>query len=157
MERGTRMKLALCLACAALLAAGCSRENGASSTRQQSPPATAKRTSSGNIGIGPVEKVELGELDHEKANTGGAIFDSKCAVCHKIEERYVGPALAGVTDRRTPEWIMNMILNPDQMIKEDPDAKALFLEYLTPMTYQNVSEEDARAILEYFRSQESSQ
>jgi hypothetical protein len=49
---------------------------------------------------------------------------------------------------------MNMILNPEQMTKEDPVAKKLFVEYLTQMTFQDVSEDDARAILEYLRTNE---
>jgi len=107
-----------------------------------------------SIGVGPIKSIELSALDPTLVTRGQAIFDSKCAVCHKETERYVGPALAGVTERRSPEWIMNMILNPTQMIAEDPDARALFIQFLTPMTFQNVTEEDARAILEYFRTLE---
>lgn len=48
---------------------------------------------------------------------------------------------------------MNMIINPERMIKEDPIAEALFEEYnRTPMLNQNISEEDARAIAEYLRT-----
>jgi hypothetical protein len=46
---------------------------------------------------------------------------------------------------------MNMILNPVQMTKENEAAKQLLNQYLVQMTYQNVSEDDAKAILEYFR------
>jgi mono/diheme cytochrome c family protein len=86
------------------------------------------------------------------AEHGKTVFDTKCSACHKWEERYVGPALDGVTQRRQPEWIMNMILNPEEMIKNDDQAKALFAQYLTPMTFQNVSKDEATAILTYFRS-----
>ena len=67
-------------------------------------------------------------------------------------KRVVGPALAGVTERRTPEWIMNMIMNPEEMVEKDPAAKALLAEYLAPMANQNITEEEARAILEFFRT-----
>lgn len=103
------------------------------------------------IGIGPVKKVTLGPIDKSLADKGKQIYDSKCITCHKIEEKLVGPPQKGVTKRRTPEWIMNMILNPEQMTKEDPVAKQLFGQYLVAMTFQNVTEDDARAILEYFR------
>jgi hypothetical protein len=46
---------------------------------------------------------------------------------------------------------MNMVLNPVEMTQKDPTAQELLATYLTQMTFQNVSEEDARAILEYFR------
>ncbi|MEM7380656.1 MAG: cytochrome c, partial [Bacteroidota bacterium] len=52
-----------------------------------------------------------------------------------------------------PEWVMNMILNPDGMLKEDPIAKALLKEYDNSiMLNQNLSEEDARAVAEYLRT-----
>lgn len=102
-------------------------------------------------GIGPVKSVTLGPVDEELAEVGKATFQAKCSACHKIEERYVGPALSGVTKRRSPEWIMNMILNPQEMTQKNQIAQDLFGEYLVQMTFQNVSEKDARAILEYFR------
>jgi len=69
------------------------------------------------------------------------------------DQRMIGPALAGVYDRRSPEWVMNMILNPDVMLKEDPIAIALLKEYNNAiMLNQNLSEEDARAIAEYLRT-----
>jgi len=55
-------------------------------------------------------------------------------------------------NRRTPEWIMNMILNPVEMATNDPIAKGLFKKYNTIMTDQKLTEEDARAVLEYFRT-----
>jgi hypothetical protein len=57
-----------------------------------------------------------------------------------------------VTKRRAPEWIMNMILNPDKMTKENAAAKELLATYMTQMTNQNIAEPEARKILEYFRS-----
>lgn len=102
-------------------------------------------------GIGPIKEVALGRISNELADQGKTIFTTKCSACHKVGERYVGPDLKDVTKRRTPEFIMNMILNPDEMVKRHPVVKELLTTYLTPMTFQNVSQEDARAILEYFR------
>lgn len=105
------------------------------------------------LGIGPISEVKLdGNIDANLANKGKMIFDVKCVTCHKFDEKLVGPPLKDVTKRRKPEWIMNMILNPDQMLKENMIAKNLLAQYLTPMTFQNVTQDDARAILEYFRS-----
>ncbi|MBT4929790.1 MAG: cytochrome c [Flavobacteriales bacterium] len=103
-------------------------------------------------GVGPVSSVELGEIDAALAAEGGGIFSQMCVACHKMDKRHVGPGLDGVLDKRSPEWVMNMILNPEQMVKEDPQAKALFAEYLSPMANQNLTEDQARAVLEYFRS-----
>lgn len=104
-------------------------------------------------GVGPIEMLELSEeIDAELASAGQEQFEQLCSACHKFDERYVGPGLLGVTERRSPEWIMNMILNPDVMIMEDETAYNLFAEYMTPMANQGLTEEQARAILEYFRS-----
>jgi len=44
-------------------------------------------------------------------------------------------------------------LNPTEMLKEDPIAKALLKEYNNIlMINQNLSEEEARAIAEYLRT-----
>jgi mono/diheme cytochrome c family protein len=86
-----------------------------------SPDAQATAPAASDKGVGPVSTVELSAtIDTALATQGKAIFESKCAACHKFGERYVGPSLAGVTERRKPEWIMNMILNPQEMIQQDP-------------------------------------
>ena len=109
------------------------------------------------LGIGPVDKVEINAtIDENMVAKGKQIFESKCLSCHKIDEKFVGPSLRGVTERRKPEWIMNQILNPEEMTKKDEVAKRLFHEYnMTQMTFQNVTQDDARAILEYFRKLDS--
>ncbi|PJZ68135.1 cytochrome C [Leptospira perolatii] len=111
----------------------------------------AESTTSENKGIGPISSVTIGPIDGASAERGKKQFEMKCSACHKFEEKVVGPALKGVTERRTPEWIMNMILNPVEMTQKDPIAKELLAEHLTQMTFQNVQESEARDILEYFR------
>jgi mono/diheme cytochrome c family protein len=103
-------------------------------------------------GIGPITSVTLGELDEAMAATGKDVFKLKCSACHKVSKRFVGPALTGIMDRRTPEWIMNMILNPEEMVAKNKIAKDLLAEYLSPMANQSLTEEEARQILEYFRT-----
>ena len=105
--------------------------------------------------IGPVQSLQLSAINPALAEKGKTIFTTKCASCHKFDQKYVGPPLYGVTKRRAPEWIMNQMLNPDKMIKEDPISKALFAKYLVPMTFQNVTQDDARALLEYLRETDS--
>ncbi|MBA9075679.1 c-type cytochrome [Rufibacter quisquiliarum] len=104
-------------------------------------------------GVGPVKTVDLGaDIDQALAENGKSIFDGKCSACHQLsDQKVVGPGLAGVTDRRKPEWVMNMIINPEEMTKKDATAKKLLAEHLTQMTNQNVNEQDARAILEFLR------
>ena len=104
-------------------------------------------------GVGPMSSVDLNEnIDEELSERGAAIFNNLCVACHRMDTRLVGPALAGVTERRSPEWILNMILNPEEMVKEDPTAKKLLAESNGAiMIDQNLAQDDARAVLEYFR------
>ncbi len=106
-------------------------------------------------GIGPISELTLGEIDDAMAAEGKVLFKSKCSACHKMSKRFVGPGLAGVTERRTPEWIMNMILNPEEMVVKNAEAKKLLEEYLSPMANQSLTEKEARLILEYFRTVKS--
>lgn len=114
---------------------------------------TAEVDDMDNKGIGPVTNLSLNEdIDAAMATRGEELFKNLCSACHKMDKKFVGPSLVDVTERRAPEWIMNMILNPETMIKEDPIAKKLLIESnMAVMANQNLSEEEARAILEYFR------
>lgn len=106
-----------------------------------------------NKGIGPIKSVKFEDaVNEDLAAKGEQTFNTICIACHAVNQRMIGPAMAGVYERRSPEWVMNMILNPDGMLKEDPIAKALLKEYNNAiMLNQNLSEEDARAVAEYLR------
>ena len=95
--------------------------------------------------------MELGSLNSEMVEQGRKLFKSKCSSCHKLDKEYVGPAQRNVLDLRSPEYIMNMILNPGEMVKKHPEARKMLAEFMTPMPQQNIDREQARAILEYFR------
>lgn len=107
-----------------------------------------------NKGVGPISSVTLGEtIDQDLAAQGKAVYESKCTACHRPDQRFIGPAPKGIFERRSPEWIMNMILNPEGMVKEDPIARKLLMEFNgAPMANQNLTEDEARAVLEYFRT-----
>ena len=91
-------------------------------------------------------------LDQERVSRGKAIYDMKCSACHKLtDQRLVGPGWKGVTERRKPEWIMDMVTNVDVMLDSDPEAQKLLELCLVRMPNQNVSIGDARDILEFMR------
>ena len=107
-----------------------------------------------NKGIGPIKEVAFAdEIDTEMAARGEAQFNAICVACHMVDQRMIGPAMKGVYERRSPEWVMNMMLNPDGMLKEDPIAKALLKEYNNAiMLNQNLTEDEARDLAEYLRT-----
>mgnify|MGYP001811975311 CR=1 FL=1 len=107
-----------------------------------------------NKGIGPITDLTFPDtIDEAMAAEGQKTFEAICIACHMTDQRMIGPAMKGVYERRSPEWVMNMILNPDEMLLNDPIAKALLKEYNNMiMLDQNLSEEDARALAEYLRT-----
>jgi len=83
---------------------------------------------------------------------GEPIYSSKCIACHKLtDEKLVGPGWKGVTDRRTPEWIMNFITNTNVMLDSDLVAQQLMVVCVARMPNQNLSNEEARNVLEFMR------
>ncbi|WP_188466699.1 c-type cytochrome [Bizionia arctica] len=116
------------------------------------PP--SERVDLANKGVGPVKSLVLApEIDQAMAAEGEEIFKKNCTACHRPDKKFIGPAPKGVLEIRSPEWVMNMILNPEVMVKEDPLAKELLMEFNgAPMANQNLTEAQARAVLEYFRT-----
>jgi mono/diheme cytochrome c family protein len=104
-------------------------------------------------GVGPITApVALAPIDAHLVKEGKEFFDGRCGSCHKPNERYVGPALGGVVGRRTPEYVMNMVLAPDSMVARHPEAKKLFATYMLQMPNLGLTPEQAREVLEYLRT-----
>jgi len=110
-------------------------------------------------GEGKFDKVELGAaLDQKMASEGAKIAEVKCTSCHKLsDEKLVGPGWKDVTKRRTPEWIMNFITNPDSMIDKDPELKKQLEICMVRMPNQSLTDNDARNVLEYMRKNDGVQ
>ena len=106
-----------------------------------------------NNGYGPIKKeLTVDPINEKLAASGEKIFNKTCYRCHRLNERYTGPPLGGVTAFRSPAFIMNMILNPEENIRRHAVVKALQKQYYTVMTNQDLSIDEARAVLEYLRS-----
>jgi cytochrome c len=102
-------------------------------------------------GIGPIKELKLSPIDTSMVTKGHAIFQSQCIVCHTLDSKKIGPALRTITNDRPPEFIMNMILNTDQMEKKNPEVKKLISQYGTYMSVLDFKQDQARQILEYLR------
>ncbi|MEB2775369.1 cytochrome c [Algoriphagus sp. D3-2-R+10] len=136
-----------------ILLTSCGGGSADSNSTATSETAPQEEVQADPKGIGEFKSVETGEgIDETLAASGKAIVDMKCTACHQLnDKRLVGPGFQGVTSRREPEWIMNMITNVDVMLDNDPQAQALLEECLTRMPNQNISAVDARGILEFMR------
>ncbi len=83
---------------------------------------------------------------------GEQVYKAKCLACHKLTaEKLVGPGWQGVTDRRRPEWILNFLTNTDMMLDKDLVAQQLLVVCVARMPNQNLTNSDARNVLEFMR------
>jgi len=134
-----------------------------SSDRGEKSDATAAKTDTSSssagtgdekAGVGKFQHVDLTHpLDQKMIATGKNVYDLKCASCHKLtDEKLVGPGWKDVTKRRAPEWIMNFVTNTEEMLEKNATAKNLYEVCLVKMPNQNLSDDDARGILEFQRN-----
>ena len=87
---------------------------------------------------------------------GKAIFTARCAACHNVNKQMTGPALAGVHERRSMDWIINFVHSSQSMVKKgDKDAVALFQKFNNiPMPdHPDLTEAHIRSIVEFVKSE----
>ncbi|MBA3849600.1 MAG: cytochrome C [Opitutus sp.] len=136
-----------------LFLSGCGSKEEAEQAAKASPgPAELAANQPEVHGI-EIKHVELTHpLKPEWVSAGKGIYEMKCLACHKLtNEKIVGPGWAGVTKRRQPLWIMNMITNVDMMLATDEEAQKLLELCLVRMPNMNVSADEARHLLEFMR------
>ncbi len=118
------------------------------------PGAPAEGPDKGSApGLITAADLTLGDIDNAMAEKGKTTYDVKCQACHSTgENRVVGPGWKGITTKREPAWIMNMILNVDVMLSDDPEAQKLLEQCLVRMPNQNLKKDEAREVLEFMRT-----
>ena len=83
---------------------------------------------------------------------GKALFNSKCAACHKLNKKLVGPALGKIADRREMDWLKAWIRDNNALrASGDADAIAIYEEFKgSPMTaFPQLSDVDIENIIAY--------
>ena len=88
----------------------------------------------------------------QSVEEGEKLYQANCTACHQIDSKLIGPALRGVSDKYSEEWLIKWIKNSAEMIASgDPDAVAIFEEYnKSPMTaFPYFSDDDVKNILAY--------
>lgn len=145
-----------------VLLAGCgggqsaqTSETTASSSSSASTPASGSASMPAESPYDKGPRAGESPVNKELAEQGEKLFSTKgCTACHAFGKRVTGPDLAGVSMRRTSQWMENQILHPEKMVKEDPISHALFATYALQMPNQGVKPEEAKAIIEYFKEQD---
>jgi cytochrome c2 len=91
--------------------------------------------------------------DSEEAIAAGkSIFNANCRTCHRLDQKNVGPALRGVSERHSIEWNKKFIRNSQALIASgDPEALAIYNEYnqLAMPAHEFLSDEDVMNLLSY--------
>lgn len=143
----------LILAAAALMA-GCDSKEEAEKAAAEAPTPSEILEGKPEVHGGEIKTVELTTpLNQEWIAKGKAIYEMKCLPCHKLTaDKVVGPGWLGVTRRRKPQWVINMITNVDMMLEKDEEAQKLLEQCLVRMPNLSIPQEDARQILEFMRN-----
>ncbi len=86
------------------------------------------------------------------AQRGKLDFESKCLACHSIAGGdKLGPDLYGVSKRRDEAWLTRWLKSPEQMLANDAEAKKMLEHFKVPMPNQNLSEQEIRQYIAYFK------
>ena len=142
------MKRHLVLLAALLAIAGCGK-SGSNTSSSASPTSGGVATAS-KYDSGPRAGEE--PIDEALVKQGEGLFQSKgCSACHGFGRRISCPDLLPVPMERTAQWMEQQILHPDVMTKEDPIAHQLFAQYSLQMPNQQLTEPEAKAVIEYIK------
>ncbi len=155
MNTPTKNTLSVAIAGILIILQSCGGSEPSAADKYKIPDAGDATASSSKPKAGMITAADitLGEVDHMMAEKGKTTYDVKCQACHSTgENRIVGPGWKGITTRRQPEWIMNMIMNTDAMLSEDPEAQKMLEQCLVRMPNQNLTKDDARQLLEFMRT-----
>lgn len=89
---------------------------------------------------------------------GKTLFQQRCAACHKLEQKLIGPPLARVSERRSQEWFLRFVANSQAVIQSgDAQAVAVYKEYNQQIMppFPDLSEADIQAIWAYVNAVEA--
>ncbi|SDD30692.1 quinol:cytochrome c oxidoreductase pentaheme cytochrome subunit [Algoriphagus faecimaris] len=88
----------------------------------------------------------------EAIAAGKTVFNANCKTCHKLDQKAIGPALRGITDRQSIEWAKSFIKNSQAVIASGDDyANKLYAEYNNLMmpSHEFLSDADLDNLLSY--------
>jgi cytochrome c551/c552 len=89
------------------------------------------------------------------AEEGKTLFTARCAACHNVTKQLVGPALAGVDQRRSIEWIVKFVQSSQTVVKSgDQYAVDLFNKFKVVMPdHPDLTADNIKSIVEYIKAE----
>ena len=141
------------VAACALLVLGCNSKEDAEKAAAEAPKPSDLVDKNKIVHGTEIKTIELANpLNQEWVTKGKATYEMKCLACHRLDAtRLVGPGWTGVTKKRTPVWIMNMVTNVDIMLETDEEAQKLLELCLVRMPNQNITQPETREVIEFMR------
>ena len=88
----------------------------------------------------------------EAIAAGKTVFNANCKQCHKLDQKYTGPALRGITERQSVDWAYKFIRNSQGVISSgDAYANALYKEYNNTVmpSHEFLTDADLNNLLAY--------
>ena len=103
-----------------------------------------------SVPVPPAPRVLPG-VDAAAVAAGDALFKGNCAQCHAVNEVVVGPALAGIRQRRPMPWITAWVKNSSKLVASgDEYAVKIFDQYQQQqMPSFQLSNAEMQAIFQY--------
>lgn len=102
------------------------------------------------LGVGPVKSLELNTISDSLMQIGMELFKNECSSCHTMEYKNTGPDISDILAIRKPEWIVNFLINKEEMLRVDSLALKTRKLYETDCTVA-LELKEALEILEYLR------
>ena len=94
--------------------------------------------------------------DGPNAENGKKLYEANnCGSCHALDKKLVGPALRGVHERRSEEWLVSWIRNNKKFRESgDADAIKLYNDYggAAMNIFENLTPADVLDIVEYIKT-----
>lgn len=87
---------------------------------------------------------------------GKTIFSARCAACHNVNKILTGPALAGVNERHSIDWIISFVKSSQTMVKSgDKEAIALFEKFnkIQMPDHPDLTPDNIKNVVEYIKSE----
>lgn len=91
----------------------------------------------------------------EAVAAGKAVFNANCKTCHKLDQKMIGPALRGATDRQPADIVKSFIKNSQAVIASGNSYySSLFKEYnnTVMVSHEFLSDEDLNNLLAYIEN-----
>jgi mono/diheme cytochrome c family protein len=97
------------------------------------------------------EKSTLPLFDQNDISIGKQLFNAKCSVCHAIDKPQVGPALKGITHKRSLAWLEQFVRDYNVLLSRN-DCEAIEAMYYSPSTmstFPTLTHSDIKKIFAY--------